>query len=254
VVDNGSPPFALIYVCGNPHPSLLRTNKLFNMEIITIAIADDESLFRKGMKLILNSYEDLEIILEAEDGEDLIQKLRAADNFPKILLLDLKMPKMNGIEAAKIIREEFPELKIIVLSTHFSRAFIINMIELGAASYLPKNSEPEEVVETIRAISLKGFHYSIQVLRIIRENMVSKNKPKALFPFELTTREKEILKLICEQYTTPEIGKKLFISPRTVDGHRNNLLSKLNCKNVAGLVVFALQNQVVDISGNSLRL
>ncbi len=222
------------------------------METIRIAIADDEALFRKGMKLILNSYEHLEIILEAEDGEDLIQQLRASDNLPKILLLDLKMPKMNGVEAAKLIRGEFPDLKIIVLSTHFSRAFIINMIELGAASYLPKNSEPEEVVETIQAVSSKGFHYNNQVLAVIRENMVSKIKPKALFSYELTTREKEILQLICEQYTTPEIGKKLFISPRTVDGHRNNLLSKLNCKNVAGLVVFALQNGVVDVSGRGV--
>ena len=161
------------------------------MDNITIAIADDEALFRKGMKLILNSYENLEIILEAEDGEDLIQKLRASDNLAQILLLDLKMPKLNGVEAAKIIREEFPELKIIVLSTHFSRAFIINMIELGAASYLPKNSEPEEVVETIQAVYSKGFHYNNQVLGIIRENMVSKNKPKAYFPFELTPREKK---------------------------------------------------------------
>lgn len=136
------------------------------------------------------------------------------------------------------------------MSTHFSRAFIVNMIELGAASYLPKNSEPEEVVETIRAVYSKGFRYNNQVMVYIRENMVAKHKPKAQFPFELTTREKEILQLICEQNTTPEISKKLFISPRTVDGHRNNLLSKLNCKNVAGLVVFALQNEVVKISRN----
>ena len=218
--------------------------------MITIAIADDEALFRKGMKLILNSYEDLDVNLEAENGTDLIQQLEALSSLPDILLLDLKMPEMNGVDAAKILRDKFSELKIIVLSTHFSRAFIINMIELGASSYLPKNSEPEEVVETIRAVYSKGFHYNMQVLEFIRENMISKNKPKAQFPFELTTREKEILQLICEQQTTPEIASKLFISPRTVDGHRNNLLSKLGCKNVAGLVVFALQNQVVDISDN----
>lgn len=220
------------------------------MDPITIAIADDEALFRKGMKMILNSYDKLNVILEAEDGEDLIQKLKDAENLPDILLLDLKMPKLNGIEAAKIIREQFPKIKIIVLSTHFSRAFIINMIELGAASYLPKNSEPEEVAETIEAVYSKGFHYNSQVMAFIRENMLSKDKPKASFYYELTNREKEILQLICEQYTTPEIGQKLFISPRTVDGHRNNLLSKLGCKNIAGLVVFALQNNVVNISGS----
>jgi DNA-binding NarL/FixJ family response regulator len=221
------------------------------MENISVAIADDEALFRRGMKLILNTYDKLSVNLEAEDGEDLIQKLDKATSVPDVLLLDLKMPKMNGIEAAKIIRAQFPQIKIIVLSTHFSRAFVTNMLEIGAASYLPKNSEPEEVVETIKAVYDKGFHYNNQVIDIIRENMMSKDMPRSNFNVDLTSREKEILQLICEQYTTPEIGKKLFISPRTVDGHRNNLLSKLNCKNIAGLVVFALQNNVVNISDNT---
>ena len=220
------------------------------MTYISIAIADDESLFRKGMKMILNSYDNLMVKLEAEDGEDIIQKLETTQELPDILLLDLKMPKMNGIEAAKIIRAKFPDVKIIVLSTHFSRAFVTNMLEIGASSYLPKNSEPEEVAATIEAVYDKGFYYNTHVMEIIRENMMSKNIPRASFNVELTTREKEILQLICEQYTTPEIGKKLFISPRTVDGHRNNLLSKLDCKNIAGLVVFALQNEVVKLDHN----
>ena len=223
------------------------------MNKITIAIADDEALFRKGMKLILNSYEDLEIILEAENGLDLIQQLNLTDQLPNVLLLDLKMPEMNGVEAAKAIQKQYPRIRVIVISTHFSRAFVINMIELGAAAYLPKNSEPEDVVETIKAVFSNGFHYSTEVLAVIRENMISKQNLKALFPFELTSREKEILQLICEQNTTPEIAKKLFISPRTVDGHRNNLLAKLNCKNIAGLVVFALQNQIVNISSNYFK-
>ncbi|MDF1696622.1 MAG: response regulator transcription factor [Saprospiraceae bacterium] len=219
------------------------------MTHISIAIADDESLFRKGMKMILNSYDNLTVNIEAEDGEDIVQQLEATDSLPDVLLLDLKMPKMNGIEAAKIIRANFPTVKIIVLSTHFSRAFVTNMLEIGASSYLPKNSEPEEVAVTIEAVFDKGFHYNNEVMEIIRENMMSKNIPRASFNVELTSREKEILQLICEQYTTPEIAKKLFISPRTVDGHRNNLLAKLDCKNIAGLVVFAMQNEIVKITG-----
>ncbi|MEM9920098.1 MAG: response regulator transcription factor [Bacteroidota bacterium] len=217
------------------------------MTYICIAITDDEALFRKGLKLLLHSFDSLKVILEADDGVDLLEQLGKVEELPDVLLLDLKMPKMNGVEVAKKIQRQYPTVKIIVLSTYFSRAFIINMIELGAASYLPKNSEPEEVVETIKAVYAKGFHYNNEVLAIIRENMLSKNKRKVQPSFELTSREKEILQLICEQYTTPEIAAKLFISPRTVDGHRNNLLSKLNCKNIAGLVVFALQNQIVDI-------
>ncbi len=218
------------------------------MEYISIGIADDEALFRKGMKMILNSYDKLKVDLEAEDGEVLLQKLEDKEMLPDVLLLDLKMPKLNGIEAAKVIRAQFPTVKIIVLSTHFSRAFVTNMLEIGAASYLPKNSEPEEVAVTIEAVHDKGFHYNDEVMKIIRENMTSKDMPRASFEINLTSREKEILQLICEQYTTPEIGQKLFISPRTVDGHRNNLLSKLGCKNIAGLVVFALQNDVVNIT------
>jgi DNA-binding NarL/FixJ family response regulator len=219
------------------------------MSKITIAIADDEALFRKGMAFLLNNNEELDVNLEAVDGLDLIEKLADLEVLPDVLLMDLKMPRMNGIEAAKVIRKEYPELKIIIISTHFSRAFVINMIEIGAASYLPKNSEPKEVVETIKAVYANGFHYNKQVMEIIRENFLSKNKPAPPASFELTGREKEILQLICEQYTTPEIAEKLFISPRTVDGHRNNLLGKLDCKNIAGLVVFALQNQVVTLPG-----
>lgn len=223
------------------------------MTSIRIALADDELLFRKGLIALLQNKEGLDIVLEADHGLELLEQLQKKDNLPEVLLLDLKMPKMNGIEVAKIIRKNYPAIKIIIISTHFSRAFIINMIELGATAYLPKNSSPEEVENTIRAVYEKGFHYNDEVLGFIRENLINQKKLKANFPFELSSREKEILQLICEQYTTPEIGKKLFISPRTVDGHRNNLLSKLGCKNIAGLVVFALQNQLVNIPPFNLK-
>jgi DNA-binding NarL/FixJ family response regulator len=217
------------------------------MNTISIAIADDETLFRRGMKLILNDYPRFQVDLEAENGVDLLDKLSAAETLPDILLLDLKMPKMNGIETAKILQKKYPDVKIIVISTHFSRAFIINMIELSAVAYLPKNSQITDVVATIESVYENGFYYNNEVLTIIRENIISKKKPKAQFSLELTNREKEVLQLICEQHTAPEIAEKLFISARTVDGHRNNLLLKLNCRNVAGLVVFALQHELVNI-------
>ena len=217
------------------------------MNTISIAIADDEALFRKGMKLILNDYPKFQVDLEAENGADLLDKLNTTETLPDILLLDLKMPKMNGIETAKILQKKYPDIKIIVISTHFSRAFIINMIELSAVAYLPKNSQIKDVVATIESVYENGFYYNNEVLVIIRENIISKKKPKAQFSLELTNREKEVLQLICEQHTAPEIAEKLFISARTVDGHRNNLLLKLNCRNVAGLVVLALQHELVNI-------
>lgn len=218
--------------------------------MIHLALADDEALFRKGMKLLLEDYEGISVVLEAQDGEQLLQQLRQATTLPDVLLLDMKMPNLNGVETAKVLQENFPSIKIIVLSTYFSKAFIVNMIELGAGAYLPKNATPDEVVATIREVYNNGFSYNQAVLEVIRDNMLQKSKPKMPLSFgvEITSREKEILQLICEEYTTGEIAEKLFISPRTVDGHRNNLLEKLGCKNVAGLVVYAIQHQLVKIS------
>lgn len=218
--------------------------------MIQVALADDEALFRKGMKLLLEDYEGISVVLEAQDGAQLLQLLQQAPALPDVLLLDMKMPNLNGVDTAKALQEQFPHIKIVVLSTYFSKAFIVNMIELGAGAYLPKNANPDDVVATIREVYQNGFSYNQAVLEVIRENMLQKSKPKIPLSFgvELTSREKEILQLICEEYTTGEIAEKLFISPRTVDGHRNNLLEKLGCKNVAGLVVYAIQHQLVKIS------
>ncbi|MBL7775854.1 MAG: response regulator transcription factor, partial [Saprospiraceae bacterium] len=127
--------------------------------------------------------------------------------------------------------------------------FVLKMIEIGASAYLPKNSDPADMRQTILDVLAKGFSYSQEVLAIIHQNLQQKSRPKARLPFgiELTARELEILQLICEEYTTAEIADQLYISPRTVDGHRNNLLEKLGCKNVAGLVVYALQHDLVQL-------
>jgi DNA-binding NarL/FixJ family response regulator len=216
---------------------------------IHIAIADDEALFRRGMRLILEDQADFSVMLEAENGQDLLQKIRLSDTLPDVLLLDLKMPVMSGIEAAEVIRKEFPSVMIVVISSHVSKAFILNMIEIGAASYLGKNADPDEVAETIRMVCEKGFFYNALVMEVIRESISGKAaiKPQRSFEVELTSREREVLQLICEECTTQEIAEKLFISNRTVDGHRNNLLSKLGCKNTAGLVVYALRNELVKL-------
>lgn len=223
------------------------------MDIIKLAIADDEALFRKGIRLLLEDNADLQVMMEAENGQDLLNQLSSASILPEVLLLDLQMPVLDGIETAKILRERYPNIKIIVLSSHFSKAFVLNMIELGAASYLPKNSDPDDVATTIRSVAQKGFYYNQKVLEVIRENIMDKTaqKPKASLKIELTKREEEILQLICEQFTTSEIAQKLYISPRTVDGHRNNLLGKLGCRNTAGLVVYALENKIVKVKPNA---
>ncbi len=214
-----------------------------------IAIADDELLFRKGLGLLISEFEDMTLVFEAANGEELLNKLLIAEVLPDVLLLDLNMPVMNGIEVAPIINKNYPALRFIVLSTHYSKAFVINMIELGAASFLVKNTSPAEMEHAIREVATKGFYYDQNVMEVIRDNMVKKARPQLRVPFgiDLSDREREILQMICEEMTAKEIAEQLYISTRTVEGHRNSLLSKLNCKNTAGLVVVALQNKLVDI-------
>lgn len=216
---------------------------------MTVAIADDETLFRSGLVMILEDTEDMELAFEVGDGQQLLQQLSDAAVLPDVLLLDLNMPVLSGIEAAEVLQEQYPDLRVIVLSTYYSKAFILSMLELGAAAYLSKNATPEAMQETIREVFEKGFYYDEKVMGIIRENMVKPSRKKLKQPFQLslTKREQEVLQLICEEYTTPEIAEKLFISTRTVEGHRNNLLSKLQCRNTAGLVVVALERELVDI-------
>jgi DNA-binding NarL/FixJ family response regulator len=217
---------------------------------INIAIADDATLFRKGLTLLLEDFNDINIILEANNGQELLDQLAASTILPDVIILDLQMPVLDGIETAKILRKDYEPIKIIILSSHYSKAFILNMIEVGASAYLAKNTSPDEFASTIQNVHKNGFHYNQEVWAIIQKNLTKKKKVTASFVDELTKRELEILQLLCEQLTSTEIAEKLFISKRTVEGHRNNLLSKLNCRNIAGLVVYAIQNQLVKINPN----
>lgn len=217
---------------------------------ITLAIADDELLFRQGLISILDKEENLDIVFDAENGKDLMNKLRSADRIPEIVITDLKMPELNGVEATKLIRKEFPEVKIIALTSYFSKPFIINMISIGAVAYLAKNSTPKLMLTTIHEVAEKGFYYDEKVMKYIHDGLLNNKDQVKKSNFDntyFTKREREVLDLICAQYTTNEIAEKLFISPRTVDGHRNNLLLKTEAKNLAGLVVYAIQHKLVNL-------
>lgn len=214
--------------------------------IIKIILVDDEILFRKGISFLLEREKNLEIIFEASNGDELISYLQSNKNHPDIIMMDLKMPLINGIEATKIIRKDFPEIKIIALTSYDSKSFVANMIDVGAVSYLIKNATPQDLLTTINEVALKGFYYTDYIIEIIKEDVLSTKKVKSNFDSHfLTKREIEVLKLICFQKSTVEIAEELFISPRTVEGHRNNLLLKTESKNIAGLVVYAVQNDII---------
>jgi DNA-binding NarL/FixJ family response regulator len=213
---------------------------------IKIVLVDDEVLFRKGLTFILEREPNFKILHEDSNGQELITFLRTTEELPDIIITDLKMPVINGVEATKIIHKEFPGIKIIALTSYDSKSFVANMIDVGAVSYLLKNASPTELIHTINEVANKGFYYSDYVVKVIKEVVLSGNKLKSCLDRSLLSeREIEVLKLICRQKNATEIGEYLFISPRTVEGHRTNLLLKTNSRNIAGLVVYAIQNELV---------
>ncbi|MFV8347758.1 response regulator transcription factor [Flavobacterium sp. ZB4P13] len=216
---------------------------------IRIILVDNEVLFRKGISFLLDGEENIDVVFEASDGNELISFLKEKGNIPDIIIMDLKMPFLNGVEAIKSIRNDFPEIKIIALTSSNSKSFVANMIDVGAVSFLIKNATPQELLTAVNEVATKGFYYNDFVLNVINEYVSNKKGIKCYFDTNyLTSREIEILRLICKQKNTVEIAEQLFISPRTVEGHRNNLLLKTESKNIAGLVVFAIQNEIAIIN------
>ena len=197
------------------------------MKQINILIADDEQLFRSGIRFLLERESNFNIIYEAENGKELITFINKTEELPDVILMDLNMPEVNGVEATKIIHKKYPKIKIIALTSFGGKSFITNMIDVGASSYLLKNTSPKMVVRTINEVYEKGFYYDEKVLTIIHENIISSSGKRIKSDLDkklLSKREINVLELICAQKTTVEIAEKLFISPRTVEGHRNNLL------------------------------
>ena len=215
---------------------------------IKIVLADDEELFRKGIYFLLQREPNIEVIFEAANGNQLMDFLKNNSKHPDIILMDLKMPLLNGVEATKLITQQFPDIKIIALTSYNTKSFIVNMIEIGASSFLVKNSTPQEMILTINEVINKGFYYNESVMKVLTEVNSSSSRKSIFFKQEeLTTREREVLELICNQLSTAEIAEKLFISPRTVETHRTTLLIKTGSQNLAGLVVYAIQNKIVII-------
>ena len=214
---------------------------------INVVIADDEELFRVGMVHILSRDEEINVIFQASNGNELVDYLAGSESLPDIIITDIKMPQMNGVEATKAIHKAYSEIGIIALTTYNTRPFIRNMIDVGASAYLVKNSAPEKVLHTIKQVFYNGFYYDKHVMEVINSKKGgNKYIDKTVYDEDfLTERESEILELICKQYKTAEIAKELFISPRTVEVHRKNLLDKTGVKNVAGLVIFAIKNELV---------
>ncbi|HYJ62563.1 MAG TPA: response regulator transcription factor [Parafilimonas sp.] len=216
------------------------------MKPITIVIADDYKIYRDGLKLCLSADNNLQILFEADNGEELMEALKTQQ--PEIIIMDLNMPLMDGMEATKQIRKKYEQIKILVITMYDNDKFIINLMENGAHGYLLKNAEPKEIIKAIYALHENGYYFNDLVNKALLKKLVMKNnlKPSFNHNIELTEREQEVLKMICEEKTAVEIGKEIFLSPRSVEGIRTRLIEKVGVRNTAGLVMFAVKNGLAD--------
>lgn len=211
---------------------------------IRVILADDHTLFRNGLKLLLSNNVDVQVVGEASDGNELLSLLTKLPC--DVVLMDIEMPGINGFDATRIIAEQYPEVKVISLSMYGEEDYYYRMIEAGARGFLLKSSEINEVSEAIRRVMRGGTYFSSDILYNVLKNIhtvVSKTDTQAL---HLSQREKEVLELICRGKSNQEIADQLFISKRTVEKHRANLLAKTNTKNTAQLVMFAVENKLIE--------
>jgi DNA-binding NarL/FixJ family response regulator len=215
---------------------------------ISIALVDDHKLFRKGLIALLEDVEGMEVLFEAGNGVELLQQL-ATGARPQVIVLDLSMPEMDGTTALVQVRNLYPEVKVLMLSMNQDDAMILHTIELGANGYLLKEADPEEVEMAIRSVVETGFYFNERVSRALLSKVVKGDKFKPVFTgmIQLTDREMEVLELVCKELTNPEIGEKLFISTRTVEGHRKNIMEKMGVRNTAGMIVYAIKKGWVDL-------
>lgn len=216
------------------------------MDKIKIGIVDDEKLFIKGMQMIINSEADLTVTYQAENGSKFLDDIAAGKVEVDIVLLDLSMPIMDGVDVILKTASMTLPFKIIVLTSHYNDSIILKLLDEGASGFLAKNEDPTTVLITIRNIAQRGFYINDYILNLIRHRrLLSRKKP---IQSELTSREIEVLKLICREFTNKEIAEKLFISARTVEGHRKSILEKTECKSTAGLVIYAIEHQFISVN------
>lgn len=216
------------------------------MNEITVAIADDHQLFRKGVIHSLSPYKQLRFLLEAGTGDELLSGL--ANEPVQVVLMDLKMPGKDGIETTKLISRNYPDIKVLIVSMYEDERFVHHLMENGAHGYLLKNAEPQEMLKAITDVIEKGYYLNDFVNRILLRTagQKQKNLPALDIDLALSDREKMVLRLICMEFTAQEIAQKMELSSRTVEAIKDRLMDRFGSKNTAGLVFFAVRNHLID--------
>lgn len=214
--------------------------------MIHILVVDDHQVLIDGLKALLENAEGMSIKYEALNGKEALNILRQQTDI-QVVLLDINLPDINGYEVCKKIKKNFPDVKVLALTMHNEPGFITQMVKAGADGYMLKNTGQEDLIEAIRTLASGGRHFGQEITEMLLTGMQNPKKIKSSSVIQkITRREKEILQLIVEEFTTDEIAEKLFISNTTVISHRKSLLRKLDAKNTAGLVRKALEYKLLD--------
>ena len=213
---------------------------------IKFAIADDHKIFRDGIKMALSARPHLKLLWEAQDGKDMMHKL--ALKKPDLLLLDIRMPELDGINALPMIRTENPDIKIVVLSMYDDQEMVSKMMEMGANAYLTKTTDPNEIYEAMLTCMNEDFYFNELVNQAVLLKLNHKKNVRQFYPKPVKFNEKElqILKLLAEDKTTEEISQEIFLSPRTVETIRQNMKNKVGAKTIAGLIVYGMRNKLLE--------
>jgi DNA-binding NarL/FixJ family response regulator len=216
------------------------------MEVIKVAIADDHKIFRKGVILSMRPFDNIKFVMEAENGEDLLDKIPEAQ--PDVILCDLKMPKKDGIDTIKAITKLYPQIRVVVLTMYEDERFVGHLMDCGAAGYLLKSTEPAEIKRAVMDVMRTGFYLNPFVNKVLIKKNYSKQKfnPSLNSEMVLSDREKEVLTLVCMEFTAAEIAAKMEISARTVEAIKDRLMERFGVKNSVGLVFYAMKNSLID--------
>jgi DNA-binding NarL/FixJ family response regulator len=214
--------------------------------VIKVSIADDHKIFRDGIRMSLKDRDYLKILWEAEDGKDLMHKMQLKR--PDVLLMDIRMPEIDGIGAISMLRKEYEEVKIIILTMYDDQEMITRMMEMGANAYLTKTTDPDEIYQAILSCMNDDFYFNELVNKAVLSKLQTKRTVRQFYPNPVKFSEKEvrILKLLAEDKTTEEISKEVFLSPRTVETIRQAMKTKVGAKTIAGLIMYGMRNKLID--------
>jgi len=217
------------------------------MENTNIIIVDDHKIFRDGLILLLSNFDFVSVVGEAANGEEFLELI---DNVkPDIVLMDINMPKMNGIEATKQALKKYPELKVIALTSFADDEYIEQMISAGVEGYMLKRSDIEDFEKAIKKVADGGSYFSAEIIKVISRNLYKEKERKSGEQLldKFTPREKEILNLICKGLNNEQIAELIHLSPKTVEKHKSNLFQKTETFNTVNLVIYAFKNQLISL-------